>query len=129
MSTATALKDLYNKLGYLYYGLASADNPLDGDGLELLKKTVHRQWEQNRANLPEFQPSSADNVDTLFDWLMLNETPSADCIREFNDFIRIHGNDMDDSLKAFTRQSARNITGMFGQGQNSSAILDAVNNI
>ena len=114
MTTTVAIKDLYKSLGYLFYGIAALKNGMDSDGLELLKRAVHRQWDQHRHLLPDFQPSHADNVDTLFDWLMLNETSAEDCMNEYNDFIRLHRDELPEAVVSFVRNAAAQISAAFG---------------
>lgn len=114
MTTLVAIKDLYKSLGYMFYGIAASKNGMDSDSLELLKRSVHRQWEQHKQILPDFQPSSADNVDTLFDWLMLNETPSEDCLREYKNFMRLHRWELPETVNTFIRHASSQIAANFG---------------
>lgn len=114
MTTTAATKDLYKSLGYLFYGIAASKNGMDSDGLDLLKRAVHRQWDQHKNALPGLQPSDTDNVDTLFDWLLLNETPAGDCLREYKDFMRLHSDELPQAVTAFVRSATAQISAAFG---------------
>lgn len=107
-------KDFYNKLGYLFYALATQKQPMNADNLELLKRSTQRLWAKHRSEMPEFQPSTADNVDTLYDWLNLNETPAEDCQREFDEFFKLHATEMSPQLLILTQTAASEMAGVFG---------------
>lgn len=117
-------KDYYNKLGYLFYALATQKQPMNADNLELLKRTTQRVWAKHRAEMPAFQPSTADNVDTLYDWLNLNETPAEDCQREFDEFYKLHASEMTPQLLSLIQSTANEVAGIFG----SSASLHVAAN-
>lgn len=118
MSNPTAWKEFYQKLGYLFYGIASAESPMNADKLELLKKNVHDFWGKNKHQLVNFHADTENNVDTMFDWLNLNENPWEDCVREFKYFANTFGPEMPAEMKTFVLESANRLAFVFGTANN-----------
>lgn len=113
-------QEFYTRLGYLYYGIASAAGPVDTDGMELLKKCVSRIWMHNSGDLVGFEGYVPNKVDALFDWLNLNETDWEYCVNEFTYFVNKHRADMPEHMRSFALDSADEVARFWGMPNNKA---------
>lgn len=110
--------EFYSKLGYLYYGIAAATGPVDAETLDLLKKLVNRIWARSGNELPGFQGYMAGKVDSVFDWLNLNDTDWEYCSSAFGYFMNRNRSGIPESLKVFVRSSATEIAAIVAKEDN-----------
>jgi hypothetical protein len=118
-----AWDDFYKKFAYLYYGIMAEANATDTDSMELMRKSVSRFWNRNAASLPGFQGYTPNKIDSLFDWLALNETDASYCKNEVLPFFSQHADEIPTSLKQFITASAKEIAQLAGSG-NSEFLTD-----
>lgn len=113
-------QEFYTKLGYLYYGVASAayNGNVDGETFALLKRSINRIWMNNDGDLPGFQGYTQNRVEAILDWLNLNETSWEDCVQEFSYFIKNHTEQMSTYLMEFVRNSADEVARFMGASRN-----------
>ncbi|MBL7812325.1 MAG: TerB family tellurite resistance protein [Bacteroidetes bacterium] len=113
--SAFAWKEFYQKLGYLYYGVASADKQVTAEETDMLKKLVRQVWTQYENSLDEFGADTAYNIETVFDWLLLNDATPDQCMDEFAFFLKNHAAQMSPELKKMILESAERIATAFSR--------------
>lgn len=107
--TAVNWEDFYKHLGYLYFGIAVCDGNASEDNIQALRKSVDRIWKREASHLTQFQGYTPNKVESLFDWLSLNETGYDFCFDAFE----THYNPLKDSLtepmRTFVAHSAKEV--------------------
>ena len=114
-----AWDDFYKKFAYLYYGIMAEAQATDADSMELMRKTVSRFWSRNAGQLPGFQGYTANKVDSLFDWLYLNDTDAAYCKNEVFPFLKHHKEEIPEALLQFISATAKEIAQLAGTANNA----------
>ncbi len=67
-------KELYPKLGHLFYAVAFADGTIKTAEIEKLKKTVKERWVPAEESHDEFGSDAAFQIIAVFDWLAAEQT-------------------------------------------------------
>ena len=62
-------KELYEKLGHLFYAVAFADGTIESAEIKKLKETVKERWLQAEESNDEFGSDAAFQIISVFDWL------------------------------------------------------------
>ena len=69
INTETFLKELYPKLGYLFYAVAIADGTIEKAEIKKLEETVKERWLEVGGSYDEFGSNAAFQIISVFDWL------------------------------------------------------------
>jgi len=137
MIMETFKREIYEKLGNLFYAIAKDQNiaPLEFGQLKML---MRKDWLGNHENTTPVTEAAHLIVITM-DTLQAEETPSEQAFASFTEFYRKHSNFFSDKLKEETIITAEEIIRMFKTAnrrqnnhviklklllQNSSLVLD-----
>lgn len=113
-TSADSWQEIYNKLGFLYYGVVTSSEAMNPDTNELMRKCVNRFWAQSKDTLPGFQGYTPNKVDAMFDWLGLNDADWEYCINEFAFIAKRHKDTAPAEVKEFVNKSARDLARLMG---------------
>jgi len=64
----------YQKLGFLFYSIAAADKIIREEEIKELHKEVVENWVNLEDSKDEFGSDAAYQIETVFDWILDNET-------------------------------------------------------
>lgn len=107
--------DFYKHLGYLYFGIAAEEAAVNEDRMALLRKSVQRIWQKNAPVLEGFEGYTINKMDSLYDWLALNETSPEYCFDEFSVYYKQVKPWVSDEMKHFIVNSSREIHDLLGK--------------
>lgn len=107
--------DFYKHLGYLYFGIAAELGAVNEDRMAMLRKSAQRIWQKNSGVLEGFEGYTVNKMDSLYDWLALNETSPEYCFDEFSVYFKQVKPWVSDALKNFIMNSAQEIHDLMGK--------------
>ncbi|MCC7298583.1 MAG: hypothetical protein IT244_09650 [Bacteroidia bacterium] len=119
-NSSAVREEFFKKLAFLFYGIASCEEPIDADGFDLLKKQVQKIWQKRGSQLEGFEGVMANKVEAMFDWINLNETDWEYCLQEFGYFANKNAAFLTGYNAQFVQESALEITRIFGGEQNKA---------
>lgn len=111
-------EEFYPRIGHLFYGVAAAGGAVNQEGLEALKKRVHRLWNRKGPELPGFGSYIPAKVDAVLDWLHLNETDWEYCLTGFGYLLNRFRDQIPSSMKDFIQSGAREIAAIAPEESN-----------
>ena len=85
-NTESFWKEIYQKLGHLFYAAAFVDGSIEVSEMEVLKKKVWERWLHIEERQDEFGSDAAFQIISVFDWLATEKTSSADAYDVFAKF-------------------------------------------
>jgi hypothetical protein len=103
-------KEVYPKLGYLFYATAFANNSIEDSEMDVLKKTVRARWLHIEEKEVEFGTDAAVQIISVFDPLAAEQISSAKAYRVFSAFCCKNHERMDAALKEKILQTAVDIS-------------------
>jgi len=118
----TNYQRIYEKLGYLFYGIAMADNDLRPREVETLKQLVQKVWVPLEHSTDEFGTDAAHYIYISFDYLKDGFTTAREAYEEFAAYYQVHRAVFSDKLKAMIVQTATAIADAY-RGVNKSELL------
>lgn len=117
-------KELYPKLGHLFYAVAFADGTVKTAEVENLKKTVKERWLQVEESNDEFGSDAAFQIIAVFDWLVAEQISADEAYSIFAVFVRKHHKWVDAGLKENILQTAVDISVAFrGKNKDEHAVM------
>lgn len=128
--TLVNYQKIYEKLGYLYYALAAADNVVPAHEAERLRELVKKIWLPMEASKDEFGTDAAYYIDISFEFL-LNEGRDADeAFQEFENYYVDHSAAFSREIDEKIKTTARAIAKAFkGKNKKESAMLKRLNKL
>ena len=117
IQTHTFPKELYPKLGQLFYAVAFADGKIESAEIKKLEKTVKGRWLQAEESNDEFGSNAAFQIISVFDWLAAEQISGDNAYDAFSGFFRKNRERVDDAMKENILQTAVDISLAF-RGEN-----------
>ena len=118
-------KELYQKLGYLFYAVAFADGTVKTAEMEKLKKTVKERWLKAEESHDEFGSNAAFQIITVFDWLAAEQISGDKAYDIFAGFFRKNREWVDAVMKENILQTAVDISLAFrGENKDEHAFME-----
>lgn len=121
---------IYERLGFLFYAIAAADNVVTTAEVSRLKEMVGKLWGPAESSTDEFGTDAAQYISISFEYLM-NEGVEADmAFEEFSNYYQDHRAAFSDDVKENIRATAHAIAEAF-KGENSleSAYLEKLEDL
>lgn len=121
-ATPEMLNLFYRNLGKLFYAIAAADKVVREDEINSLKEIVKSEWLRVDDVEDDFGSDSAFQIEIVFDWLVEQDLPAAECFSDFEFFINEHDNLFTSSIKKLIWKTANSIASAFS-GKNKSELI------
>ncbi len=111
----------YEKLAYLFYGIAYADGIIEAKEEEAVKSLLKEVWLDVESSVNEFGDDTAYQAVVVFDWLTEVSPDAEQALTQFEDFIKDLPRFLTPSLKALILDSANRIASAF-RGRNKAEL-------
>ncbi len=113
MATPHAWKTFYQRLAYLYYAVAKADQKVVPEEISKVHEVVKKDWLSVEHTEDEFGTDAAYQIDIAFDWLV-EQGPSAEkAFEKFEHFITEHPDFLTGKLKKRVLRTASAVAEAF----------------
>ena len=119
IQTETFSKELYPKLGHLFYAVAIADGIIESAEIKKLKQTVKERWLQAEESNDEFGSNAAFQIISVFDWLEAKQISGDVAYDAFAAFFRKNRQLVDTAMRENILQTAVDISLAF-RGENKN---------
>lgn len=127
MTSANNWKKLYEKLGCLFYAVASCDRDIAANEIDMLKSCVREFWLKVDETVDEFDTDAAYQIEVVFDWLQAEHYKSEKALKSFENFITENKQLLTPNIKELINKTCKKIAGSFyGVNQEEKQILDAI---
>ena len=121
---------IYEKLGYLFYALAAADNVVPPREADRLREMVKKIWVPLEDSTDEFGTDAAFYIDISFEYLLNEGIEAAEAFQEFENYYREHSGAFSKGLHDKIKTTARTIAQAFrGKNKKESAMLERLNHL
>ena len=113
-------KDLYEKLGHLFYAIAYVDKFIAPEEIKRLQVSVRQQW------IPAEPPHSAVHVQEILDTfhrLKKEQMPADEAFEVFRSYIQAHKSQLDEDLITRIMDTANAITIAYAKRNKSESVL------
>ncbi len=121
---------IYEKLGYLFYAIASSDGRVADIELSRLREMIKKIWIPLEGSTDEFGTDAAQYISISFEFLMDEGMDANDAFDEFKDYYEEHAGAFSKEIKENIRNTTRAIASAFkGKNRHESAILKKVNKL
>jgi hypothetical protein len=117
----------YQKLGKLFYSIASADKEVQKEEVSQLKKLVKKQWVPQEDSLNEFGDDAAYQIEIVFDWLLANDGHIKSVIPDLIDYKKEHPSIFTPKMNVLILNTAHSIADSFSGEQKVE--LDLINEL
>ena len=118
-------KELYEKLGHLFYAVAFADGTIESAEIKKLKETVKERWLQAEESNDEFGSDAAFQIISVFDWLAAEQISGDKAYDAFAGFFRKNRGWFDPAMKENILQTAVDISIAFrGENKDEHALME-----
>ena len=117
INTETFLKELYPKLGHLFYAVAIADGTIEKAEIKKLEETVKERWLKVAGSHDEFGSNAAFQIISVFDWLAAEQMDGDKAYDLFVAFFKKNLEWIDTEMKQNILQTAVDISIAF-RGEN-----------
>lgn len=125
IQTDAFLKELYPKLGHLFYAVAFADGKIESAEIKKLEKTVKGRWLQAEESNDEFGSNAAFQIISVFDWLAAEQISGDKAYDAFAGFLRKNREGIDAAMKNNILQTAVDISLAFrGENKDEHALME-----
>lgn len=125
IQTETITKELYTRLGYLFYAMAIADGTVESAEIKKLKKTIKERWLPMEEGLDEFGSPAAFQIISVFDWLEARQFFGDDAYDAFAVFFSKNSHLVDAAMRENILQTAVDISLAFrGENKNEHAFIE-----
>jgi len=120
----TNYQRIYEKLGFLFYAIAVADNVVTNAEMDSLKEMVQKIWVPAEDSTDEFGTDAAQYIFISFDYLVNEGVGAETAFVEFEDYYSEHSAAFDKEMKKNILSTAHGIAEAFkGENSKESAIL------
>lgn len=106
---AVFFEELYQKLGYLCYAVATTDGVLSSTEIKMIKKLVKDQWLSFEGTKDGYGSDAAYEVISVFDWLVDEGFSGEEGYIVFEDFYKENYEQFSEGLKKLILQTASEI--------------------
>lgn len=118
---------IYEKLGYLFYAIASADGAVADGELARLREMIKKIWIPLEDSTDEFGTDAAHYIAISFEFLMDEGMDANDAFAEFKDYYEEHSAAFSGEIKANIANTAKAIAHAFrGRNSHETGILRKV---
>jgi len=87
MATEQTWKTFYQRLAYLYYAVAKADNRITTEEIAAVKSVVTNEWLALEPSEDEFGTDAAHQIEIAFDWLLEQGAAAGKAFEKFQHFV------------------------------------------
>ncbi|MDB5190611.1 MAG: hypothetical protein JWQ96_174 [Segetibacter sp.] len=115
----TIPKELYTRLGYLFYAIAIADGTIESAEIKKLKQTIKERWLPADESLDEFGSPAAFQIISVFDWLEAKQIFADEAYEAFAIYFRKNWQGVDTAMRENILQTAVDVSLAF-RGENKS---------
>lgn len=121
---------IYEKLGYLFYALAAADNVVPPREADRLREMVKKIWVPLENSTDEFGTDAAFYIDISFEYLLNEGIDAAEAFQEFENYYLEHSGAFSKGLHDKIKTTASAIAQAFrGKNKKESAMLQRLNHL
>lgn len=121
---------IYEKLGYLFYALAAADNVVPPREADRLREMVKKIWVPLENSTDEFGTDAAFYIDISFEYLLNESIDAAEAFQEFENYYLEHSAAFSKGLHDKIKTTAKAIAQAFrGKNKKESAMLQRLNHL
>ena len=118
---------IYEKLGYLFYAIASADGGVADGELNRLREMIKKIWIPLEDSTDEFGTDAAHYIAISFEFLMDEGMDPNDAFSEFKDYYEEHSAAFSREIKENIANTTRAIAHAFkGRNRHEAGILRKV---
>lgn len=104
---------LYEKLGHLFYAIASADKHVQPAEFERLKSLVSKEWLPLEDSTDEFGTDAAHYISIAFDYLSNEGISSEDSFAVFSSYYELNAKKIPDGIRKKVLSTATAIADAF----------------
>lgn len=115
----------YEKLAYLFYGIAYADGTIEAKEEEAVKSLLKEVWLDVESSVNEFGDDAAYQTAVVFDWLTDVSPDTEQALAQFEEFVTDHPGFLTPQLKTLVLDSANRIASAF-RGRNKAELAQLV---
>lgn len=119
---ARLYNQLYQNLGYLFYGIAAADKKVNPKEFETLKQCVRKYWIDVETERGSLGSDAAFQMEVIFEILAEEMPDSYVCFHDFEDFKQRHEELFTQEINQLIWQTAESIASAFS-GKNKSELV------
>ncbi len=123
--SSTTWTAFYEKLAYLFYGVAYADGNVEAKEEEAVKALLKEVWLDMESSVNEFGDDAAYQTAVVFDWLTDASPDTEQALIQFEEFIKDHPGFLTPRLKTLILDSANRIASAF-RGRNKAELTQLV---
>ena len=130
MATPHAWKTFYQRLAYLYYAVAKADEKVVAEEIAKVHEVVKKDWLSVEHTEDEFGTDAAYQIDIAFDWLVEQGPSSEKAFEKFEHFVTEHPDFFNAKLKKRILRTASAVASSFhGINKPEESILNKLENL
>ncbi len=115
----TIWSTFYEKLGSLFYSVASVDSHVAKKEIETLQAIVRKEFLTLEDSVDDFDEDVAFQIESVFDWMLDENMSSQDAFEIFSDFYKEHTSFFTDDLKRKITKTVNAIAYSFNQANKS----------
>jgi hypothetical protein len=122
--TLVNYQKIYEKLGYLFYALAAADNVVPESEADRLREMVKKIWLPIEDSTDEFGTDAGYYIDISFEFLLNEGIDAEEAFQEFENYYLDHSAAFSKAISDKIRTTAKAIAQAFrGKSKRESALL------
>jgi len=106
---------IYEKLGYLFYAIAAADQHVKFSEEKKLRELVTQKWVPLENSTDEFNTDAAYYISIAFDYLLAEGVSAEEAFRVFQEYYTEHKSAFDQNLKKQITATAQAIAQAFAR--------------
>jgi uncharacterized tellurite resistance protein B-like protein len=99
MASPQTWKTFYQRLAYLYYAVAKADEKVVAEEIAKVHEVVKNDWLSIEPSEDEFGTDAAYQIDIAFDWLLEQKPSAGKALEKFENFVAEHPDFLTTKLK------------------------------
>lgn len=104
---------IYEKLGYLFYAIASVDKHVRTKEFEILKKDIQKEWIPLEDSTDEFGTDAANYIYFTFDSLLERDYPPLEAFESFKNYFEEHESAIDATVRKKIQKTALHMANAF----------------
>jgi hypothetical protein len=128
--TLVNYQKIYEKLGYLFYALAAADNVVPAREADRLREMVKKIWLPIEHSKDEFGTDAAYYIDISFEFLLNEGMDAEEAFQEFENYYVDHSAAFSKGITEKINSTAQAVAQAFkGKNKKESAMLKRLNKL
>ncbi|MDJ1470935.1 hypothetical protein QNI19_34850 [Cytophagaceae bacterium DM2B3-1] len=113
MATKQTWKTFYQRLAYLYYAIAKADEKIVPEEIARVREIVRKEWVSLETTEDEFGSDAAFQIEIAFDWLVEQKPSAEKALEKFEHFVEEHPDFLTRKLKQRILDTSTSIADSF----------------